>query len=205
MAEIVLYSHKRTRGRAVHWLLEELAVPYRVEWLALGPTLQSEAFLAINPMGKVPALTHGEAVVTETAAILTYLADTFADQGFIPAGGTAARAAFFRWLFFVAGPLEAATTAALMDWQTPETTRMGTPAKGFLGFGSLALTIDTLAAHLQQQPFLCGEQFTAADIYLASHLQMDMYYTQTIAPRPVFSDYLRVALQRPAKHRVDAA
>ncbi len=82
---------------------------------------------------------------------------------------------------------------------------MGTPAKGFLGFGSLELTLDTLANQLQQQPFLCGTQFTAADIYLASHLQMDMYYTKTVTPRPVFSDYLRTVLQRPAKQRADAA
>lgn len=205
MAEITLYSHKRSRGRAVHWLLEELEVPYHVEWLEFGATLKSEAYLAINPMGKLPALTHGEAVVTETAAILTYLADHYADKGLIPPLASPARAAFFRWLFFVAGPLEAATTAALLDWQTPQTTRLGTPAKGFLGFGTLDLTLDTLAAHLHQQLFLCGEQFTAADIYLSSHLQMDMFYTKTVAPRPVFTNYLRATLQRPAKQRADAA
>lgn len=205
MAEIVLYSHQRSRGRAVHWLLEELGVPYRVEWLAFGPDMKTSGFTDINPMGKVPALTHGDAVVTETPAILTYLAETFAEHRLIPPAGTAERAAFYRWMFFIAGPLEAATTATFLGWQAPERTPLGTSCQGFLGYGSLALTLDTLDQLLQKAPYVCGTQFTAADIYLASHLAFGLHYTKAYAPRPAFTSYLDRVLQRPAKLRADAA
>lgn len=204
MHTLTLYSHRLSRGRAPLWLLEELAVDYQVVWLDFGEAIKSPAFIALNPMGKIPVLTHGQAVVTETAAILCYLADAFAERGWIPATGSAARAAFYRWLFFVAGPLEAATTAAFFNWQTPTTTVKGTSGSGFCGFGSLALTLHTLRTQLQSQPYLCGDTPTAADIYLASHLQMDISYTQTVAPDPVFADYLQRLLSRPAKLRADA-
>lgn len=204
MAEIILYSNKLSRGRAVHWLLEELALDYEVVWLDFGQPMKEAAYLAINPMGKVPALKHGQAVVTETAAILTYLADTFSDQGLIPAAGTSARAAFYRWMFFIAGPLEAATTAEFLNWQTPEKTPLGTPCRAFLGFGSLTLTLDTLESHLRQQAYVCGDQFTAADVYLATHLAFGLRYTKAYPPRAVFDEYLNRLLQRPAKLRADA-
>lgn len=205
MADIVLYTNKMSRGRIVHWMLEELGEPYDVEWVDYGPNMKSGEYLAINPMGKVPALKHGDGIVTETAAILTYLADAFPEKGLIPAHGTAARAAFFRWMFFIAGPLEAATTAKFLGWQTPETTSAGTSAKGFLGFGSLELTIATLENHLKQNTFVCGDQFTAADIYLASHLGYSMLFAKTVPTSPVLMDYFKRASSRPAKKRAEAA
>lgn len=204
MADIILYSNKLSRGRAVHWLLEELGVPYALQWLDFGRDMKSAAYVEINPMGKVPALTHGEAIVTETAAILTYLAETFAEKGLIPPSGTPARAAFYRWMFFIAGPLEASTTAAFLDWQAPQKTPLGTPCRAFLGFGSLTLTLDTLEAHLRQHPYVCGDQFSAADVYLASHLAFGMRYAKAYPPRDVFNDYLNRMLQRAAKLRADA-
>lgn len=204
MAEIVLYNNKLSRGRAVHWLLEELALDYEVVWLDFGRPMKEAEYLAINPMGKVPALKHGLAIVTETAAILTYLADTFADKGLIPTTGTPERAAFYRWMFFIAGPLEAATTAEFLGWQAPEKTPLGTPCRAFLGFGSLTLTLDTLESHLRQHAYVCGDQFTAADVYLATHLAFGMRYTKAYPPREVFDDYLNRVLQRPAKLRADA-
>ena len=203
MADINLYSNNLSRGRMVHWLLEELGVPYQVRWLDFGPAMKAEDFLAINPMGKVPALQHGEAIVTETAAILTYLADTFADKGLLPATGSPARAAFYRWMFFIAGPLEAATCAEFLGWQVPATTPRETPGPAFAGFGSLSLTLDTVESHLRTHPYVCGEQFTAADIYMASHLGFGMFYTKAYAPRAVFSEYVTRMLQRPAKQRAD--
>ncbi|QDC44925.1 glutathione S-transferase family protein [Methylophilus medardicus] len=205
MAEIILYSNKLSRGRAVHWLLEELQVPYRIEHLAFGEAMKVSQFRAINPMGKVPALTHGDAVVTETPAILTYLAEHFAEKGLIPPAGSSARAAFYRWMFFIAGPLEAATSATFLGWQAPERTPLGTSCQGFLGYGSLDLTLDTLDDLLQQSAYVCGNTFTAADIYLASHLAFGMRYTQAYPPRPSFTAYLDRLLQRPAKLRADAA
>lgn len=204
MAEITLYTHKLSRGRMVHWLLEELGVPYQVHRLDFGAAMKTADYLAINPMGKVPALRHGDAIITETAAILTYLADTFADKGLIPPSGSTDRAAFYRWMFFIAGPLEAATSAEFLGWQVPTTTPKGTPGHAFLGYGSLQLTLDTLEAHLAKHDYVCGNQFSAADIYLASHLNFGLSYVQAYAPRPVFTEYLNRMLQRPAKQRAEA-
>jgi glutathione S-transferase len=205
MSDLILYSNKMSRGRIVHWMLEELGVPYEVQLVDFGPRMKVKSFIDINPMGKVPALKHGDGVVTETAAILTYLADTFADKGLIPATGTPARAAFYRWMFFIAGPLEAATTNAFLKLEAPEFTPRGTPTKGFLGYGSLDLTLTTLENHLHTRPYLCGEQFTAADIYLASHLAFGMGYTKAYPPRDTFKTYLERLNQRPAKLRTETA
>jgi glutathione S-transferase len=204
MSDLILYSNKMSRGRIVHWMLEELGVPYDVEWVDFGPRMKVISYTSINPMGKVPALKHGNGIVTETAAILTYLADTFADKGLIPAIGTPARAAFYRWIFFVAGPLEAATTNAFLKLEAPELTPLGTPVKGFLGYGSLDLTLNTLENHLNTNPYLCGEQFTAADIYLASHLAFGIGYTKAYPQRDTFKAYLERLNQRPAKLRAEA-
>jgi glutathione S-transferase len=205
MNELILYSNKMSRGRIVHWMLEELAVPYQVKSVSFGPRMKSRTFTEINPMGKVPALKHGEAVVTETAAILTYLADYFEEKGLIPPKNTPERAAFFRWMFFIAGPLESATTSKFMGWVAPEATPIGTPAVGYLGFGSLELTLSTLEDLLKQNTYVCGKQFTAADIYLASHLGFHMTVAKTIDQRPIFVEYVNRLNKRPAKHRAEEA
>ena len=204
MANITLYSNKMSRGRMVQWMLEELGEPYHIEWVEYGANMKSSEYLNINPMGKVPALKHGEAIITETAAILTYLADAFPQKALIPPHGSAARAAFFRWMFFTAGPLEAATSAKFLGWETPEQTAWGTSARGFLGFGSLTLTLDTIENHLKQNSYMCGEQFTAADVYMASHLVFGTNRTKAYESRPVFDEYLKRMLSRPAKLRADA-
>lgn len=203
-ADLTLYSHRQSRGRSVLWLLEELAVDYAVQWLDFGAAMRTPQFLALNPMGKIPVLTHHAQVVTETPAILTYLADQFADRGMIPPMGDPNRAAFYRWLFFAAGPLEAASTAEFFGWQVPERTANGTSGAGFVGFGSLTRTLDVLADQLTQAPYVCGAQMTAADIYLASQLSLGIYYTKSFATRPVFEDYLARLNTRPAKLRAEA-
>ena len=110
--ELILYTNPRSRGRIVRWMLEELGQPYRTEILEFGTTMKSPAYLALNPMGKVPALRHGDAVVTETAAICAYLADAFPQTGLAPPPADRLRAApYYRWMFFAAGPLEAAATS----------------------------------------------------------------------------------------------
>jgi glutathione S-transferase len=205
MTPITLYSNKMSRGRIVHWMLEELDEPYDVQWVDYGPRMKEKSFTDINPMGKVPALKHGEGIVTETAAILTYLAETFADKGLIPAIGTPARAAFYRWMFFIAGPLETATSNAFLQLEIPKITPLGTPSKGYLGYGSLDLTLKTLENHLEVNTYLCGEQFTAADIYLASHMGFGMNIAKAYAPRDIFKAYLERLSQRPAKLRAEAA
>ncbi len=201
---LTLYTNKLSRGRIVHWMLEELGEPYEVEWIEFGREMKKADYLAINPMGKVPALKHGDAIITETPAILTYLADTFPEKGLIPAPGSAARADFYRWLFFTAGPLEQATIATRLGWEAPQLTPMGTPGRGFIGYGNLKLTLNAIEAHLSQHAYICGDQFTAADIYLASHLSFGIHYTKAYPTRPVFDSYINKINQRPAKQRVDA-
>ena len=111
---LVLYSHPMSRGRVARWMLEEVGQPYYVELVGYGPAMKSERYRAINPMGKVPALVHDGKVVTETAAICAYLADAFPQAGLAPA--PADRAAYYRWLFFAAGPVEASVTNRAMGF-----------------------------------------------------------------------------------------
>src|SRR5271154_4323343 len=121
MAEaLVLYTNPRSRGRIARWMLEEVGQPYRTEVLDYGTTMKAPAYLAINPMGKVPALTHGDAVVTEAAAICAYLADAFPQAGLAPAPGTPLRAPYYRWMFFAAGPVEAAVSNKALGFVVPE-------------------------------------------------------------------------------------
>src|SRR5215470_15463799 len=136
--ELVLYTNPTSRGRVVRWMLEEVGQPYKVEVLDYASTMKGPDYLAINPMGKVPALRHGDAVVTETAAICAYLADAFPEAGLAPPPGDKARASYYRWLFFAAGPLEAATTNKLLGFEPPEDKRM------MVGYGSYKEAMDAL-------------------------------------------------------------
>ncbi|MBD0274707.1 MAG: glutathione S-transferase, partial [Acetobacteraceae bacterium] len=107
--ELVLYTNPMSRGRVARWMLEETGCAYRTEVLEHG-AMKSPAYLSVNPMGKVPAIKHGDAVVTETAAICAYLADAFPDAGLAPPPGNPRRGPYYRWLFFAAGPVEAEMT-----------------------------------------------------------------------------------------------
>jgi len=117
--ELVFYTNPMSRGRIVRWMLEEVGQPYRTEILDYATTLKGPAYLAINPMGKIPALTHGRQVITECAAICAYLADAFPQAGLAPPPGDPQRAAYYRWLFFAAGPVEAATSNKAAGFEAP--------------------------------------------------------------------------------------
>jgi glutathione S-transferase len=197
MSDLVFYTNPQSRGRIVHWMLEEIGVPYETVWLEYGPTgTRSAEYLAVNPMGKIPAIRHGGVVVTETAAICVYLADRFAEKGLIPPQNNSARAAYFRWLFFAAGPLETAVLAKSLDWQIPE------GKNGFVGFGSYDATIDTLEKALSPGPYICGEQFTAADVYVGAQIGWGLMFG-TIEKRPVFEAYVARVNARPAAQRAN--
>jgi glutathione S-transferase len=196
MSDLVFYTNPQSRGRIAHWMLEEIGQPYETVWLDFGPTMKSAEYLAINPMGKVPALRHGAAVVTEAAAICAYLADRFSEKALSPATQDPARAAYFRWLFFAAGPLELAVTARALDWQVPE------GKSGFVGFGSYGEALDVLEQALLPGPYLCGEQFTAADVYAGSQLGWGMMFG-TIEKRPVFEAYFQRLEARPAARQAN--
>lgn len=191
MNDLVFYTNPQSRGRVAHWMLEEIGLPYETVWLEFGPAMKSAEYLAINPMGKVPALKHGGVVVTEVAAICAYLADRFPEKKLIPPSGHPDRAAYFRWLFFAAGPVELAVTAKSLGWQVPE------GKSGFVGFGSYGATLNALEQALTPGPYVCGEQFTAADVYVGSQLGWGMMFG-TIEKRPLFEAYVGRLYARPA-------
>lgn len=196
MTDIVLYTNPQSRGRIVHWLLEELGEPYDTAWIAYGEQIKSEPYIDINPMGKVPALTHKGAVVTEVPAICTYLAAAFPGKALIPEVGSLELATFYRWMFFAAGPLEQAVTTHSMKWEASE------ESQRTLGFGSYAATMDAVESALQNGPYVCGEQFTAVDVYLGAHLTWGLMF-ETIEKREVFEDYTVRLADRPASIRAN--
>ena len=189
--DLTLYTNPQSRGRIARWMLEEIRQPYRVEVLDYGTTMKAPAYLAINPMGKVPALRHGNAVVTETAAICAYLADAFPSAGLAPPPGDRMRAPYYRWLFFAAGPAEAAATNKAMGFVVPpERERM-------MGYGRIELVLDTLESAVRQSDYLAGNSFSAADLYVGSHLGFGMMFG-TIEKRPAFERYWQKLSARPA-------
>lgn len=192
--DLILYTNPQSRGRIARWMLEEIAQPYRVEVLDYATTMKAPAYLAINPMGKVPALRHGAAVVTETPAICAYLADAFPQAGLAPPPGDRLRAPYYRWLFFAAGPAEAAVSNKAMGFVvSPERERM-------MGYGRLDLVLDTLESAVSHSNYLAGDTFTAADLYVGSHLGFGMMFGM-IEKRPAFERYWQKLSARPAALR----
>ena len=195
--ELVFYTHPMSRGRIARWMLEEVGHPYRTELLDYERSIKGPDYLAINPMGKVPALRHGSTVVTEGAAICTYLADAFPDAGLAPPVTDRRRGPYYRWLFFAAGPLEAAVVnQALGVVVEPERKRMA-------GYGSLENVLDTVEGVLAERTFLDGEAFTTADLYLCSQLGFGIGFG-LVEPRPAFTRYMEQLNDRPAAVRARA-
>ncbi len=189
--ELILYTNPMSRGRIARWMLEEVGQPYKTEVLDYASTMKGEAYLAINPMGKVPALRHGDAVVTETAAICAYLADAFPQSGLAPPPRHRLRAPYYRWLFFAAGPFEAASSnKALGVVVPPERERM-------MGYGNIALVLKTLEDAVSRGHYLAGDNFTAADLYVGSQLGFGMMFGM-IEKRPAFEQYWQRLNSRPA-------
>ena len=192
--EIVFYTNPMSRGWIIRWMLEEVGAPYRTEIIRFGPSAKPAEFLAINPMGKVPTIQHRGAVVTEAAAICAYLADAFPKAGLAPPSGDPARAAYYRWLFFAAGPVEAAIGDRVLGVQVPP------ERKGTIGYGSFEDVMNTLEYAVSEGDYLAGNAFTAADLYVASHLAWGMQFG-TIERRSAFEAYAQRATSRPAARR----
>jgi glutathione S-transferase len=192
-AALTFYTHPMSRSRIARWMLEEVGAPYETVVLEYGTTMKAPEYLAINPMGKVPALRHGEAVVTEVAAICAYLADAFPEAGLAPPPGDWRRAAHLRWLFFGAGPLEAAVTNAALGVVVPPERR------GMVGYGSLEAVLGTLEGALSGVEYLAGS-FGAADVVVGSQLGWGMRFG-TLPARPVFEAYVARLHARPAAQR----
>ena len=194
--ELVFYTHPLSRGSIVHWMLEELGVAYRTVVLDYGTSMKAPDYLAINPMGKVPAIRHGDVVVTETAAICAYLADAFPQAGLAPP--LALRGDYYRWLFFAAGPLETAVSLnGLLGVYPDERQQMK------LGCGSLQAVADTLAGAVAGKRYIAGDAFSAADIYVGAHLSWGLQFG-SIPWRPEFEAYCAGLNERPARQRCEA-
>jgi glutathione S-transferase len=194
--ELVFYTNPQSRGRIVRWMLEEVGQPYRTELLDYATTMKAPAYLAVNPMGKVPALRHGETVVTEAAAICAYLADEFPDRKLNIPVGTARRGVYLKWLFF--GP--SCFEPAIMDRAFP---RKDAAPRGALGYGDYDTVIDVVAEAVAKGPHLMGEQFTAADVVIGSGLRWGTQF-KLLPERPEFSAYLQRLASRPALQRAEA-
>jgi glutathione S-transferase len=192
--ELVFYTNPMSRGRIVRWMLEEVGQPYRTELLDYGTTMKAPDYLRINPMGKVPALRHGDAVVTEGAAICAYLADAFPEAGLAPPPRDRLRAPYYRWLFFAAGPIEAATADKALGVEVPA------DRKAMVGYGSFADVLTTLEAGLAGRTYLIGDRFTVADLLIGSYIGWGMRFG-TMEKRPAFERYVEPLFARPAAVR----
>lgn len=160
--KLTFYTNPMSRGQIARWVLHEANIDYQQEIIEYGEQMTSTEYRAINPMAKVPAIKHGEKVVTECSAICAYIADAFPEAGLAPAN--ADRADYYRWLFFAAGPLESATTNKSLGLEPSlEQERMA-------GYGNMQRTLDTIGEMLASRDYVCGETFSAADVYLGSHI-----------------------------------
>jgi glutathione S-transferase len=173
-------------------MLEEVEAEYETVVLSYDGAMHAPEYRAINPMGKVPAIRHGDVVVTETPAIIAYLADAFADAGLAPP--LAERGAYYRWLFFGAGPVDAAVMTKLVGLEVPK------DAAPRLGFGTVERVADTLDAALAASPFIAGDTFTAADVYIGSQLGF-AHMMGAFEERPSFVAYRERVCSRPAYKR----
>ncbi len=197
--EIIFYHNPQSRSQMVRWMIEEAGAPHRVVPIDFAKNEhKAPAFLALNPMGKLPTIVHRGTVVTETAAIIAYLADTFPQAGLAPAPGEPARGAYYRWLFFGAGCFEPALLDKMM--KRPEVER-----KSAVGWGSYDDVLATLKKALATGPYLLGEKFTAADLYIGSELNFAvMFGAPGLKGEPVIDAYLARLTARPAFQRAMA-
>lgn len=192
--QLTFYTNPMSRGAIVRWMLEEIGQPYETVVLDYGTTMKAPDYLAINPMGKVPAIKHGDTVVTEVAAICAYLADAFPQAGLAPAPGSKDRGPYYRWLFYAAGPVEAAIMDRALGVEVPADKTM------MVGYGNYDTVVDVLDKHVASSTYLAGDTFTAADVYLGSHLAWGTQF-KTLPQRDSFDAYLARVLDRPAAKR----
>ena len=193
--DLVFYTNPRSRGRIVRWMLEEVGQPYRTEIIDYAE-IKSPAYLAVNPMGKVPSLKHGETVVTECAAICAYLADAFPAARLAPPLDDHRRATYYRWLFFAAGPIEQAVTNRALGFEAPKEREM------MVGYGAYSTLLEVMEKAVSAGEYLLGDQFTAADVYFGSQVGWGMRFGG-VERRGVFETYWDRLSRRPAYVRAN--
>jgi len=197
MASLTLYHAAPSRSSIAHWMLEEVGQPYELQVLSLNEgDNRKPPYLAINPMGKVPALKHGDAVITEAAAICCYLADAFPQAGLGVPIGDPRRGPYLKWLFFGPSCVEPAVADKAFK-------RAEAAPRRALGYGDYDTVMDVLTDGVRKGPYLLGEQFTAADVVIGSGLRWGMAF-KLIPERPEFTAYVARLAARPALKRAQA-
>ncbi|MDO5290651.1 MAG: glutathione S-transferase family protein [Pseudomonadota bacterium] len=190
---LTFYTNPMSRGRVARWMLEETGLPYDTVLLDYGTSMKAPEYRAINPMGKVPALKHGDTVITEVAAICLYLADLAPEKKLAPPVGTPERGTYYRWISFMA-PLEQLMVA--------KANGSALPKPEMAGFGTEQDLLDTLEAALKDRDYLAGDSFTAADLLVAAYVGWYLQF-KLLEPRPSFVAFAERHGQRPAAQRAD--
>ncbi|MET2831802.1 glutathione S-transferase family protein [Mesorhizobium shangrilense] len=190
---ITFYHAPWSRASSVHWLLEELGVPF--EFSPVNIRAQGgvpEAYRSIQPNKKVPAIDHDGTVVTERAAITIYLADTFSGAGLAPALGDSARARYLTWLVYCDSVLDPVVAAKAhgIEFMGPR-----------YSYGSFSEMVANLEKALSAQPYIVGDRFTAADTQIGSGIHYATNVLRVLPENPVFTAYLDRLAARPAFQR----
>ena len=189
MSKIDFYTNPMSRGQIARWALHEAGAEYEQHLLDYAGAMKSPEYLAINPMGKVPAIVHDGHIVTECAAICAYLAEAFPAAGLLPT--QAETADYFRWMFFASGPIEAAVTNHSMGFDpAPEKEMM-------FGYGNYERVVNVLEGALTGRDYICGDRFTAADIYVGAQADWGIQFG-SIPARPAITAYAERVRRRPA-------
>ena len=192
--ELVFYTNPMSRGRIVRWMLEEVGAPYRTVTLDYASSMKAPDYLAVNPMGKVPAITHRGVTVTEGAAICAYLADAFPEKDLAPPTTSPERGTYYRWLAFACGPVEAAVTNKSLGVEPPA------DKKASVGYGCLDDVLNALETAVTGREYIAGDHFSAADVYVGSQIGWGMMFG-SIEKRPAFEAYWAGISARPAAKR----
>lgn len=192
-AALTFYTNPMSRARVARWMLEETGLPYQTEILEYGTSMKAPAYRAINPMGKVPAIRHGDTVVTENAAICMYLADLVPEKKLAPSVGSPARGPYYRWISFM-GPLEQLMVAKSTGGKLPE--------PGMAGFGTEEDLVQTLAGAVEGRDHLAGDGFTAADLLVSAYIGWYLQF-QLLPALPAFTRFVELHRGRPAAARAN--
>ena len=192
MEKITLYTNPNSRGRIIRWLLEECGADYEVVPVPYGENgTKSAGFLAVNPMGKLPAVKYGDTVITETAALIIFLAELFPEKNLIPAAGTAERGEFYRWLMFALHAEYAFMDKRFGIPETPE-------RKYSIGYGSFDEVVATLTAFLRGKEYALDGRFTALDVYLSGLIAWGIMRAQVLDMDSELGAFMKRHAARPA-------
>jgi glutathione S-transferase len=190
--ELTFYTSPMSRGRTVRWLLEEMGVPYETVLLDFRSTMKGDDYKRINPIGKVPAIVHRGHVVTETAAIILYLADAYPDAKLGPTADE--RADYYRWILFAAGPAEQGMLNRFLGFEIPP------ERQAMIGYGNFDRLVDALEHGVAAHEYIAGDRFTAADVYVGAQLNFGLE-AGMLPKREIFQNYVARLWSRPAHVR----